>query len=353
MKPGAVLHAMKIKFEKHSRITRFLDPARNFEPNERSTEIRVDPLTGQTTRLLHFPIRMLSETDLGELVERSLQFGCPFCPGMIENVTPKFPVELNCEERIRRGSAVVFPNMFPYDTFSAVAIFSGEHFKPLGDFAPELLRDGFLVSQEYLVSARKAEPEASRYCAINWNYMPLAGGTIIHPHLQIIAGQSGTNYHRVVLESSEKYAAGNASPYWADLIEEESRLGERFIGKVGKTTWVASFAPKGFIDIMAVFEGIPTIDDITDSDWMDFSRGLSAAMKYFDSQGFYSFNMAIYSGLGEDHFWTHAKIIPRALLPPMDASDINYFNTLHNEVLTIFAPEEICSQAREFFEKPE
>jgi hypothetical protein len=60
--------------------------------------------------------------------------------------------------------------------------------------------------------------------------------------------------------------------------------------------------------------------------------------------------MAIYSGFGEDHFKTHAKLIPRALLPPMNTSDINYFNTLHNEVLTIFKPEDICAEARPFFQ---
>jgi len=342
---------MKIKFEKYTRITRFLDPAQNFEPNERPTEIRVDPLTGHTTRLLYFPIRMMPKPDLDDLVERSLQFGCPFCPQMLENVTPKFPPDLSSAERIRQGSAVIFPNMFPYDTHSAVAIFSDEHFKPLGGFAPELLRDGLHVSQQYLASVQKAEPEASQYCCINWNYMPPSGGTIIHPHLQIIAGEAGTNYQRAILEASRNYADENSSPYWADLIEEERRLGERFIGKVGKTCWLTSFAPKGFIDITAIFEETQKITDIAVSDWMDFSRGLSAAMKFFDSQGLFSFNMAIYSGLGDDHFWTHAKLIPRVLLPPMDTSDINYFNMLHNEVLTIFEPEQICSEAKEFFKE--
>lgn len=342
---------MTIRFEKHFRATKFLDPAQDFEPNERMTEIRVDPLTGQTARVLHFPIRLLPKPDLGDLVERSLQFGCPFCPQMIENVTPKFPPELTENERIRRGSAVLFANMFPYDTYSAVAIFSEDHFKPLDDFSPELLRDGFLACAEYLAAAKTAEPEAARYCAINWNYMPLAGGTIIHPHLQIIAGENPTNYQRILLEAGERYAAENSAPYWVDLIEEERRLGERFIADVGRTAWLTSFAPKGFIDIMAVFKEAPAIADITESDWLDFSRGLTAAMKFLDGRGFYSFNMAIYSGAGDGHFRTHAKLIPRALLPPMDTSDINYFNTLHDEVLTIFKPEEICEQAGEYFDE--
>jgi galactose-1-phosphate uridylyltransferase len=63
--------------------------------------------------------------------------------------------------------------------------------------------------------------------------------------------------------------------------------------------------------------------------------------------------MAIYSGLDSGHFRTHAKLIPRALLPPMDTSDINYFNMLHDEVLTIFRPEDICERAKSFFERLE
>jgi UDPglucose--hexose-1-phosphate uridylyltransferase len=340
---------MKIEFKKYSRVTRFLDPSTGFQANERPTEIRVDPLTGQTARVLYFPIRMLTKPDLTEIVERSLQFGCPFCPQMLEMVTPKFPPEITEKERIKRGSAVIFPNMFPYDTHSAVAIFSEEHFKPLDSFEPELLRDGFCVSQEYLAASLQFSDNSSLFNSINWNYMPLAGGSIIHPHLQIIAGESGTNYHLAVLKASGEYTECNGSSYWLDLIEEESSRGERFLGKSGPISWITSFSPKGFIDFTAIFERAGTIMDITESDWLDFSRGLCAAMKFLDSKGFYSFNMAIYSGTGEDHFRTHAKMIPRTLLPPMDTSDINYFNTLHNEVLTIFKPEEICADARAFF----
>ncbi|RJP71840.1 MAG: hypothetical protein C4532_06945 [Candidatus Abyssobacteria bacterium SURF_17] len=341
---------MKVRFEKYSRVTKFLDPALNFEENERPTEIRVDPLTGQTSRILHFPMRMLSKPDLEEIVKRSLEFGCPFCPQMLDMVTPKFTAELTKKERITRGTAVVFPNMFPYDTFSAVTIFSDEHFKPLGDFAPELLHDGFCASQEYLDAARRARPGSSLFYSVNWNYMPLAGGTIIHPHLQLIAGKDGTNYHRAILDASRHYAAQNSSSYWSDLVEEEIRLSERFIARIGKISWLTSFSPKGFIDIMAIFDRTPTIFEISEADWLDFSRGLSAAMKYLDGYGFYSFNMALYSGDGEQHFSTLAKLIPRVQLPPMNTSDMNYFNTLHNEVLTIFTPEDICAEVRKFFE---
>jgi galactose-1-phosphate uridylyltransferase len=341
---------MAIKFLKETCITKFLDPTSGFQPNERETEIRVDPLTGRTSRLIYFPIRALPKPDLKEIVERSSGW-CPFCPPTVESVTPKFPPDLFEDERIRQGAAMVFPNMYPYDTFSAVAVFSGEHFKPLADFAPDLLRDGFRASQRYLKSAKKADPAVATYCSINWNYMPLSGGTIIHPHLQIISGKTATNYHRQLLDASGRYAAQHGRNYWEEFVEEERRRGERFIGRRGTVNWLASYAPKGFVDISAIFEGVLTIQDITEPDWFDFSRGLSSAMEYLDSKGFWSFNMAIYSGVGEEHFWTHAKLIPRAQLPPMNASDINYFNTLHDEVLSIFRPEDVCQEAKEFFEE--
>ncbi|GAB4331154.1 MAG: hypothetical protein Kow0099_02290 [Candidatus Abyssubacteria bacterium] len=341
---------MAIQFLKETCVTKFLDPTSNFEPNERLTEIRVDPLTGRTSRLIFFPIRELPKPDLRELVERSLGW-CPFCSSMVESVTPKFPPDLFEEERIRQGTALVFPNMYPYDTFSAVAIFSGEHFKPLTDFSPESLRDGFSASQRYLRRAREADASAAAYSSINWNYMPLSGGTIVHPHLQIISGRMATNYQRQVIEASKGYAARYGRSYWAELIEEERRIGERYIGKRGEVSWLASFAPKGFVEISAIFEGVCEIHDIGEPDWLCFCEGLTAAMKYLDSKGFWSFNLAIYSGGGDEHFRVHAKLIPRAQLPPMNTSDINYFNTLHDEVLSIFRPEEVCQEAKRFFDE--
>ena len=40
---------------------------------------------------------------------------CPFCPGRVLEVTPRFPPQLVAEGRLTRGDLVLFPNQAPYD----------------------------------------------------------------------------------------------------------------------------------------------------------------------------------------------------------------------------------------------
>src|SRR5919201_4522895 len=67
-----------------------LDPQRGFEPRSLRVEVREDPLTGQTARLLS-PAGLLppQEADAFRDLGERTRDGCPFCPELIEVVTPK------------------------------------------------------------------------------------------------------------------------------------------------------------------------------------------------------------------------------------------------------------------------
>ena len=58
-----------------------LDPRANFAPVESVTEVRWDPLTGHTARVLRDRVPLLppSDVDLTELAAAT-RAGCPFCP---------------------------------------------------------------------------------------------------------------------------------------------------------------------------------------------------------------------------------------------------------------------------------
>ena len=46
------------------------------------------------------------------------------------------------EGRIRRGEAVLFPNLVPYSKYSSVSVYSPEgHFLPLRELTPKLVAD--------------------------------------------------------------------------------------------------------------------------------------------------------------------------------------------------------------------
>jgi galactose-1-phosphate uridylyltransferase len=246
---------------------------------------------------------------------------------------------------------VVFPNAFPYDAHSAVAVVTGGHYVKMDSFDVRELTDGLLAGRDYLSRINAIDPRCV-YLSINMNYMPCAGGSILHPHMQLIAGDVPTHYQREHAGCCGEYRKAHGTGYFGDLVDRERELKERFVARTGEIAWLSSFAPLGITEFLAVFEGGGPITRVGDSVVESLALGMSAVLKYLASLNFASFNMALYSEPTDDPaFPTHARIVPRTLLPPVGASDVNYFELLHHEVLTIIRPEESARGAAGFFEE--
>ena len=172
-------------FEKIIKRSHFLDPFQSYAPVEKLSEVRVDPLTGSTSRILDFPVKQLEKSDLGPIAESTRQF-CPFCPSVVEQITPKFDPSLVPEERYRQGEALCFPNAFPYDENGAVTVISSEHYIPIDGFTAVLIGDALQCCARYLDDLLLGQPEGV-YQTINWNFLHLAGSSLVHPHLQVMA----------------------------------------------------------------------------------------------------------------------------------------------------------------------
>jgi UDPglucose--hexose-1-phosphate uridylyltransferase len=136
-----------------------LDPERGFEPRALRVEVREDPLTGHTARLLP-PAGLLPPQDTEALraLGEQTRATCPFCPERVEAVTPKLPAEIAPEGRIRRGEALLFPNLLPYARFSSVSVYSPErHFLGLDELTPRLVADN-LATQVAWARVRASGP---------------------------------------------------------------------------------------------------------------------------------------------------------------------------------------------------
>ena len=203
-------------FIKIMKTSRFLDPARNFAEARRHSEVRRDPLTGHSSRILDFPIKKIDREDLSALVEGSRAF-CPFCPEVVELVTPKFHPDLLKKERYSQGEALCVPNVFPYDENGAVCVMCRQHYVPLLDFTAPMLEDALSCCFAYLKDVVVNQPDMI-YQSVNWNYMPQAGGSIVHPHLQIAASSSPTNYYAAAVPALSRYRSEHGSDYWPDLV---------------------------------------------------------------------------------------------------------------------------------------
>ena len=341
---------MAIEFKKFLEFSKFLDPANNFAEKDCPIEFRIDPLTKDMGFVRKFRWRQLEKPDLSGLIAKSLERECPFCPENIDKITPKFIPDFYPEGRIKIGETTIFPNTTPYSPYSAITVISSRHFVGLPDFTQQMLFDALTASQIYLKRAYEYDPKA-KYCCIVWNYLPSANSSQLHPHLQAFAGYFPLVYNQVLLDTSKQYHNGNGTVFWSNFIAEEKKLQERYIATLGNTVWLTSFVPRALqLDILAVFQGTESILSIPQEDIESFCYGLTKIFKYMDDQNFCSFNLCLYSGtIGEDSFWTQARIIQRGTFPPLDTSDVGNMHLLFDTRPAGRYPETVCRELKAYF----
>ncbi|MFQ5826209.1 MAG: hypothetical protein ACE5IA_02525 [Dehalococcoidia bacterium] len=343
---------MAIEFRKEVSHSRILDPNKNFEETSLRFERRFDPLTQRCIGVFDSPFRNYRPTkpDLSGVIQRSLELGCPFCPDRIEKVTPKYPPDILPEGRLSIGEIRVFPNALNFAPYSGIVVLAAQHFIGIDEFTEEIIAGGFQACQMFLNRIASHDPQV-KYLTINWNYLPPAGGSVIHPHLQPAADFFPTNHMREMMEASQRYYMENSSNFWPELIAREKELGERYVGATGAVSWITSFVPRGrYLDVMAILEGGETILTVPQEQWQDFARGLKRVLNYLGELGFYSFNLTMFSVVKrEDYFWTHARILPRGPMPPLEVSDCSYLELFHGQVSTAKPPEDTCQELREYF----
>ncbi len=337
-------------YKKELRLEKYLDPLNDFKEKEVSIEIRHDEITGVTSHILPNRYKISIKPDSKHYLEKSPESNCPFCPGLFEKATPKFTSDIISEGKFQRGDAFLFPNAFPHDQFNCVVIFSNKHFLLLNELTTEATRDGFLVCRDYFRRMKEIHP-AVGFCSINWNYMPLAGGGLLHPHVQTVIGEKPSHFVSAILTKAHSYKETTGRNLWGDLIAYEKEKDERFIASTGSIDWIASFAPHGMAgEIWFVFTGKRCIFDLSDEDINELLTGFSRLFRYFDEKNFISFNMALYATFAEnDNLWVQGRVIPRYVMLPLGTSDVNYFEKLHDEIICPCVPEEMSKELKSFF----
>ncbi|MGB4125885.1 MAG: hypothetical protein WBK58_06195 [Dethiobacteria bacterium] len=344
-----------LQFNKKMVYTNLLDPRENFSLKTIETEIRSDPLTGETGRLAHFGMITPQKEDYSAWDTPENYSLCPFCPDNIEKVTPKFPPDLLPEGRLRKGQTTILPNISPYDQYSALAVMSKAHVVPLEKMTAALLKDAFAAGIEFLCRINARE-NALPYQLMIWNYMPPSGGGLVHPHLQVISSDSPGNLYRKTLAKSKDYHRQFGQNYWQELCVTEKKQGERFAGQVGTGFWLTPFVPLGVLgEFMVVFPEVRTIFEMDETTLQDLVAGMERLFAYFQSVGIASFNMGLFfapAGEDEDCFSLHARFIPRTFLnlaqkPP----DTNALQVVLQEPFTVVRPETQCAELKKFMKK--
>ncbi|WP_319523522.1 hypothetical protein [Breoghania sp.] len=323
--------------------TQVLNPAKDLSLRSIPSEIRVDPLTGRTARICHFMTLQWRKPDFEGLVAGT-EKTCPFCPDKVLKITPLFPKEILPEGRLIDEDRILFPNIAPYDTLGAVATMGGRHYIPMTEISIERIVRSFNLAFDFFRRVEAVGHPEAVYHLINWNYMPPAGSSLIHPHLQVFSTASAPNLMRQELEAAKVYQETNQSNYWEDLIDHEKADGGRYLGAIGRTHWMSAYAPMGVAgDVLAVVSGVHSTLELTEEDLRDLADGLTRLMAGYDRMGIYSFNMNFFTGAkGDDAARFHLLFSPRTFFnQALGATDVGALRNLFNETICMAFPEEI------------
>ncbi|MCD4717745.1 MAG: hypothetical protein K8R45_13525, partial [Desulfobacterales bacterium] len=254
---------MDTYLKKEMQEVRLLDHATGFREKVIPVEIRTDIFTDSTTRILKFRWRPPETAKDLSFIEKSRET-CPFCPERMSTSTPKFPASIVKEGQILYGRATVLPNAFPYSLYSGVIIFSEDHYVPLDQFTSEVLFDSLMAGTVYIKRIQETDHSVA-YASINWNYMPPAGGGIVHPHLQVVVNEKPTRFHSRLLAASLRYKKSRGRNYWKDLISFEQNKAERYLYRYGDVVFLTSFCTGGmFGEVLTLFDESACLQDVTE-----------------------------------------------------------------------------------------
>jgi galactose-1-phosphate uridylyltransferase len=317
-------------------------------PAERVVELRTHPLTGDTCRILAAPFRPLRVPDL-RVEYAATREGCPFCPEAVEEKTPRFsPAEFDAP-KFAAGEARVFPNVLAYAGVCAVTVLTSEHFVALPELREEVLLNGFRAARSFFHASRDARPDLP-VRLLHWNFMPPAGSSLLHPHQQPMVTASAPNRLRRLAEGSARYRAETGKNAWMDLIQAEAAAGERWVGETPRWSWIMESVPQGrYFELLAVHESKSDVIDLRDEDFEPLCTGLLRAFSYMESNGLWSFNLAL-MGLPDasDRFRCQARLVPRAFFPPAACADV-HFDVIEAEPMLLRRPETVAGELRAFF----
>jgi len=339
---------MPIDFHCERLTARFRSPDGG-EEVERQLEVRFDPLLGTSARIAQGVSLPKAEPSALAFIQAA-DPACPFCPQRLAQVTPRILGAICAEGRIRVGETVLFPNTVPYSQYAAVAIFSRRHWLALHEFTPGLIADNVAAALQFVRRIHHLDQRV-QYCAYNVNYLYPSGGSLPHPHAQIYVDPYPTTMMRLQYQAGERYWSEHGRSFWEALVEAEEQRSERFIGRIGATSWMTAFAPLGFNEVRAVVSHRETILELTDEDRGALALGISRILSWYESSGYNSFNLALYSGplSGARYFRPNLTMVTRSALLPNYRSDAMHLERLHWEAAVDRPPEALAAELRDHF----
>lgn len=339
-----------MEFPRNLLISELSSPP-SFKLDSQLIEYREDPLTHVPCRINTNRTRRLKplqeEADISQIIQPD---DCPFCPQNIERRTPLFPEKIFAQGRIKRGNCYLFPNLFPFAQYHATGTLTSQHFLKLDQFEAGMIVDSLIATQEYLLWVYGGDREA-RYPLYIWNHLPPSAASIIHPHVQILVDSRPTAYQQRLLESSKHYFINHGRNFWEDIIDEERKRWERYIGGNECLSVIASYAPQGNREVQIIFREASNLLDLEESQRDDFAHWIIKILRCYKEMGINSFNLSTFSGPIREklnYYSLNAKIISRPPIQPFYRNDTGFLERFHYESDIEIEPEVVAQRMKAF-----
>ncbi len=286
-------------------------------------EFRVDSLTGMRARIC--PERLKRGIGVRDIPDYSPE-GCPFCKKLVTRVTPVFPDGT----RLEIGESITFPNLYPFASYHIVTVITRDHM--VRSFTRDQIKDAFMAQ------ARTMEDQPG-YVSINWNFLPSAGASLPHPHLQGLVDPVPDTLPMKYISGSQDYFLQHGRSWWLDLCRSEA-ASERFLDGLN-LFWYAHPVPVGEKEIRCVLPGV-TVSDFKDSVG-SFANDLVRVLDFYQDIGHGAWNLSVFFGQDteREYFSAFAILIARINPNPLSTSDTAFMERLHLEPVVLTLPEDI------------
>lgn len=286
-------------------------------------QYRSEHLTGLRCRIS--PDRLKRQIDQSLYLPSNVE-GCPFCSNAVMTVTPTFPDG----NRILRGESITFPNLFPFGEGHVVTVITREH--AVISFSRQQIVDALIAQIEAL-------HRIDGYHSINWNFLPSAGASLVHPHMQGLSDSHPSRILDTYFTASRQFREKQGRNYW-DAVKDQERSSDRYLFG-DEIFWSAHAVPVGEREVRGILP-ISTLGEL--ENYADLlARGILEIISLYRELGTYAFNMSVFFDKnGKDHgFRTFCSMISRINPNPQSTSDSAFMERLHLEPVIMTLPEDL------------
>jgi galactose-1-phosphate uridylyltransferase len=231
-----------------------------------------------------------------------------------------------------------------------VSLFDDRHFVEIGTASAARYADSFINCADYLGRVLAHDPDAV-FQAITQNHLPSAGGSLVHPHLQVQADRYPSNHHRFLRKRAAAYHDATGRSIFSDYLDHERREGTRCIGRTGAWEWVAAYAPEGFYEIWAILPAVFSIRRVGEGGWADLARGVLNTQRFYRHLCRNGYNLGLLTvETADSRLALCLRIVVRSNYTAWARNDHSGFEVMLGDMATFTAPEETAKMARPFWE---